>query len=173
MLAALIVISARLVAILAELSVILMSLMATFLALVSIFATLLAIVTESFAISAVLLPILKVLTAPFAELIRIISRLLAMLMALSKISAAYLIPGDQEFLDTKGLTYMYGAGTSATFGAGTTYGVEGFAGLNYKIANVPFGLRLDWRPGVYFVSSDMVTELGQFGFNVIVYIDEF
>ena len=92
---------------------------------------------------------------------------------LSKISAAYLIPGDQEFLDTKGLTYMYGAGTSATFGAGTTYGVEGFAGLNYKIANVPFGLRLDWRPGVYFVSSDMVTELGQFGFNVIVYIDEF
>ena len=92
---------------------------------------------------------------------------------LSKIYTAYLFDGDGELLDTEGLTYKYGGGPSVTFGGGTTYGVEGFAGLNYKNANVPFGLRLDWRPGVYLVGSDAVTEIAQFGLNVIAYIDEF
>ena len=92
---------------------------------------------------------------------------------LSKIYTAYLFPGDDVLFETEGLTYLYGGGPSVTFGNGTTYGVEGFAGINYKIADVPFGLRIDWRPGLSFVGNDAVTEVAQFGFNVIVFIDEF
>lgn len=92
---------------------------------------------------------------------------------LSKIYTAYLYNGDETLFETEGLTYIYGGGPSVTFGAGTTYGLEGYAGLNYKIADVPIGLRLDWRPGVYLIGSNTTTEFAQFGFNVIAFIEEF
>ncbi len=92
---------------------------------------------------------------------------------LSKIYTAYLFPSDEVLFETEGLTYLYGGGPSVTFGNGTTYGVEGFAGLNYKISDIPFGLRFDWRPALSFVGSDAVAEVAQFGVNVIVFIDEF
>ena len=92
----------------------------------------------------------------------------------SKISTIYIFPSEEEVFETEGLTYSYGAGPSYTFGSGTTmYGIEGFGGLNFKIPDVPFGVRLDWRPGIYSVGGNLETRLQQFGFNVLVYIDEF
>jgi hypothetical protein len=50
-------------------------------------------------------------------------------------------------LDIPGLRYFYGAGGYIGFEGGRTYlGPTGALGLDYKFANVPLNLSLDWKP---------------------------
>jgi hypothetical protein len=50
-------------------------------------------------------------------------------------------------LNVEGLTWMYGAGAYVGFQDKNTYlGPTGILGLDYKFANVPINLSLDWKP---------------------------
>ena len=50
-------------------------------------------------------------------------------------------------MNVEGLRWFYGAGAYLGFQSGDTYlGPTGILGLDYKFANVPINLSLEWKP---------------------------
>ncbi|HFA50710.1 MAG TPA: hypothetical protein ENJ95_17010 [Bacteroidetes bacterium] len=78
----------------------------------------------------------------------------------TNISAAYQIHNPIPSVD--GLQYYYGAGLSIFFwnyennfrdpGSNTSFGLQGYLGLDYTFADVPVSLTLDWVP-TYFLNG--------------------
>ena len=81
----------------------------------------------------------------------------------TNISAAYQIHKDLSLEGLEGLQYYYGLGGSVYFWSwddalfedsytATTFGVQGYIGMDYKFANLPLNITLDWVP-TYFVNG--------------------
>ncbi len=74
----------------------------------------------------------------------------------TNISGAYQIHKDLEGVD--GLQYYFGAGASVYFWsfeyfetyATTTFGLQGYAGLEYTFDGTPISVTVDWVPTVFF-----------------------
>ena len=74
------------------------------------------------------------------------------------VSAAYLLHKDLEQIEN--LKWYYGGGASAQYWtwndtfyqdqySGTSFGVQGYIGLEYNFENIPLNLTLDWVPTVF------------------------
>ncbi len=77
------------------------------------------------------------------------------------VSGAYQVHKDIDSID--GLQWYYGLGGSAYFwsfdfeflgdrSVGTTFGIQGYLGLDYKLENIPVSLTVDWVP-TFFVNG--------------------
>lgn len=47
---------------------------------------------------------------------------------------------------TKGFKFFYGGGAYAGFAGTRRAGLQGIAGLDYKIPSLPFNVSMDWKP---------------------------
>jgi hypothetical protein len=57
-------------------------------------------------------------------------------------------------LTVQGLSWFYGAGGYVGFQSGDTYlGPTGILGMDYKFANVPLNISLDWKPELDIIPS--------------------
>lgn len=65
---------------------------------------------------------------------------------------------------TAGLQWFYGAGGYVGFGDDTNLGGMGIIGLDYKFANIPLNLSLDWKPELNII-SDINFEPAAIGFS--------
>jgi hypothetical protein len=67
------------------------------------------------------------------------------------------IGGLLEFsnpFSVEGLSWFYGAGAYVGFQDGSTYlGPTGIIGMDYKFANVPLNISLDWKPELDIIPS--------------------
>lgn len=52
----------------------------------------------------------------------------------------------QTTLPIRGLNWFYGAGAYFAFGSDHRFGLQGIAGLDYKLSSLPINLSLDWKP---------------------------
>lgn len=52
----------------------------------------------------------------------------------------------QTALPLRGLNWFYGAGAYLAFGSDQRFGLQGIAGLDYKLGTLPINLALDWKP---------------------------
>jgi hypothetical protein len=78
----------------------------------------------------------------------------------------YEIHGDIN--DVSGLKWYVGPGAhvgfySSKWGGGTSLGVDGVLGLDYKFDDVPINISLDWQPSFEFGSRDWNGFAGNFG----------
>jgi hypothetical protein len=90
------------------------------------------------------------------------------------LSIGALVEFNQPF-STPGLQWFYGAGGYLGFGKElnvakqieerkTYFGGQGVVGLDYKFANIPINISLDWKPELNLV-SDINFEPGAIGFS--------
>lgn len=52
----------------------------------------------------------------------------------------------QTTLPLRGLNWFYGAGAYFAFGSDQRFGLQGIAGLDYKLGSLPLNISLDWKP---------------------------
>jgi hypothetical protein len=83
-----------------------------------------------------------------------------------RITGLYEIHGDIN--DVSGLKWYIGPGAhlgfyNNKFGGGTSIGVDGVIGLDYKFNDVPINLSLDWQPSFEFGSNYGNGFSGNFG----------
>ena len=83
-----------------------------------------------------------------------------------RITGLYEIHGDINAAD--GLKWYMGPGAHVGFygskyGGGTSIGVDGVLGLDYKIAGAPINLSVDWQPSFEFGSKDENGFIGNWG----------
>lgn len=80
----------------------------------------------------------------------------------ASISAAYLLHKPIEAVELEGLNWYYGFGGSAYFWtwddrysyykdqySSTSFGVQGYLGVDYKFQNIPLNITLDWVPSFF------------------------
>lgn len=65
---------------------------------------------------------------------------------------------------TESLKWYYGGGAYFGFGSTTNFGAQGVLGLDYKFANIPLNLSLDWKPELQIV-TDINFEPAAIGFT--------
>ena len=75
----------------------------------------------------------------------------------SRITALYEIHGN--IANAGGLKWYLGPGAhvsfySSKYGNGGSVGIDGVAGLDYKVKSAPVNLSLDWQPSYDFKSTD-------------------
>lgn len=56
-------------------------------------------------------------------------------------------------LGTPGLQWFYGAGAYLSFSTMANLGAQGIVGLDYKFANIPLNLTLDWKPELNLIEQ--------------------
>ncbi len=83
-----------------------------------------------------------------------------------RITGLYEIHGDINAAD--GLKWYMGPGAHVGFygskyGGGTSIGVDGVLGLDYKIVGAPINLSVDWQPSFEFGSKDENGFIGNWG----------
>ena len=83
-----------------------------------------------------------------------------------RITGLYEIHGDIKAAD--GLKWYMGPGAHVGFydtkyGGGTSIGVDGVLGLDYKIVGAPINLSVDWQPSFEFGSKDENGFIGNWG----------
>lgn len=75
------------------------------------------------------------------------------------VSAAYQIHKPLKAGDVDGLNYYFGPGAGVYFwnfsndfikGANTTFGIQGYLGLEYTFADLPVSISVDWIPTYLF-----------------------
>lgn len=94
--------------------------------------------------------------------------------------AAYQVHKPINIENVEGLTWYFGAGASVYFwnfadgfledASTTTFGIQGYLGLNYNFANTPINLTVDWIP-TFFVNgytSGFGADYGSFGIRYII-----
>lgn len=95
------------------------------------------------------------------------------------VSGAYQIHKPLKTGDVDGLNYYFGAGAGAYFwnfsndflkGANTTYGVQGYLGLDYTFKDIPVNITVDWIPTYFFngFSSGFGGGFGSVGVRYII-----
>jgi len=96
------------------------------------------------------------------------------------VSAGYQIHKPLDVGGLDGLSYYYGAGASVffwTFDDGfsddfdsTTFGIQGYAGLNYSFPDTPINVTLDWVPTYFFngFSNGFGAGFGTLGIRYII-----
>ena len=83
-----------------------------------------------------------------------------------RITGLYEIHGDVNAMD--GLKWYVGPGAhvgfyDTKFGGGTSIGVDGVLGLDYKIVGAPINLSVVWQPSFEFGSKDENGFIGNWG----------
>ena len=76
------------------------------------------------------------------------------------LSGAYLHHDDLEIDELPNLSWYFGGGASAYFwryrssfisdSGGTSFGLQGYLGLEYTFEDVPLNLTIDWIPSLFF-----------------------
>jgi hypothetical protein len=59
----------------------------------------------------------------------------------------------KPFGGAAGLQWFYGGGGYVGFGSDANLGAMGIIGLDYKFANIPINLSLDWKPELNIISD--------------------
>ena len=96
------------------------------------------------------------------------------------VAAAYQVHKPLNIENVEGLTWYFGAGVSVYFwnfddgfldeGSSSSFGIQGYLGLNYNFANTPINLTVDWVP-TYFINgygNGFGADYGSFGIRYII-----